>query len=143
MPLLPNSFQKECSLPSDIDDNGDLVRAIAEEYRTLFLLEKLTDQDAARVEEILILARQDKQLDELITNIVYEESKNENLLSKDCLKTYKDQIAALREYQGTHFSGLKNTMFGNTPVANEDIRKLAIALQEQASCGVDQPSCPR
>ena len=140
---MPNSFQQECPLLGSTEDNDELIRAISEEYRTLFLLEKLTDQDEVRIDAILTLARQDKQLDELITEIVYQESKNEGLLGGDCIESYKDQASALREYKGPSVSDFQNTMFGNTPVASEDIRKLAIALQDPASGDVDQSSCVR
>ncbi|MEL7005341.1 MAG: hypothetical protein AAFN93_21800 [Bacteroidota bacterium] len=148
---MPNiSPQHNYSPTEEVDDNSDINKTISEEYRALFNLNHLTDPQAQRIEEILNLARQDKQLDLMITNIICQEGQNQGLASDSSLDSYKDQMAVLREYQETNFSGLDNTMFGNMmavkfnskdcdqSISEKDMDKIEAALQKEVISGIAQ-----
>lgn len=112
MPQL--SFQSHYPITGASNESGNVNKNLAEEYRTLFCLTTPSIDQANRMEEILTLARHEKQLDIMITGIVLEEAENQHLADDDCMTSYKNQIAVLREYQGTPFSGFENPIFGKT-----------------------------
>lgn len=152
MSLFPT--QPKYPLPEKVDANSALNQSLAEEYRTLFNLNQLTDQNAQRLEEILNLARQDKQLDLMITDIICDEGTIQGLASHSSLDSYKNQMAVLREYQETNFSGLDNTMFGNTSIkvnnkechqvlSDQDISKIESEIQKEARFGDKKTPLPR
>ncbi len=152
MSLFP--MQPKYPLPKQVDANSVLNQNLAAEYRTLFNLNQLTDQHAQRLEDILNLARQDKQLDLMITNIICDEGQIQGLASHSSLDSYRNQMAVLREYQETNFSGLDNTMFGNTSIkvnsnnctpalSEQDVSKIEAEIQKEAGVGDKKVPLPR
>jgi hypothetical protein len=71
---------------------------IASEYRRLFCLESLTEEQQKRMQEILELAAVDEDLDFWISKIESEEGATSDLWGKQSRKSYLNQRALMSEH---------------------------------------------
>lgn len=95
MTMLHNysSPQDESSVALALDE----AKKIGNEYGDLMVLPSLSDQQEARMDEILALATRDSNVDFWVSRAACDRGADIGLLSPDMLEYYENQRAALRE----------------------------------------------
>jgi len=86
--------------PKD-ESNADLAleeaKKIGDEYGDLMVLPSLSDEQEARMDEILALATRDSNVDFWVSRAACDRGADIGLLSPEMLEYYENQRAALRE----------------------------------------------
>ena len=99
--------------------------AIAQEFGSLISLKSLTDEQERRLNEILLLATQNEEVDFWISYTTYSKGKDLDYLTPESIIIYENQKSALREYCATEVA--KNPNFGRSNIttqADDSILKL-------------------
>ena len=84
-----------------VDDiTGQQAKDIGSEYGRLLMAQNPSEQQEARITEILELALTNQEIDRWVTHFTLEQGEKMGLLSEEAKKSYEDQKALLKEHLG-------------------------------------------